>query len=97
MGAKYKRPNIATVELETAGTQYEYQYPEDATKMHISSRLGGELKLAFVDGSIGDGVYKTIPAGSTGFWLDMFLSDSKTTMFVTSSESNDVLEVLFYQ
>jgi uncharacterized protein YaiE (UPF0345 family) len=81
---------VAEVAMTTANTEYSYAVPVGTKKIHFGARAANALRLYSTSGG---STYKTIPAGSTGFWIDV-AEFRGLTLYVQSPDASVVLEVL---
>jgi len=88
-----REPTIINLAMATKDTEYSQVIPEGTTKLQIRSRNMNDIKLAYVEGE-SDTNFITIPAGSTGKYLENFEMNDKT-LYVQFADGAvaDVLEI----
>lgn len=85
-------PSLSNLNMPTAGTEYSFSLTAGTKQFEIRSRASGKLQLAFASGESGT-TFVTIWPGNAYKEIGLLLSDV-LAVYVQSSRSNDVLEIL---
>jgi len=88
-----REPTIINLAMAIKDTEYSQVIPNGTTKLLIRSRNSNDIKLSYTDGESGT-KFITIPAGSTGKWIEALELNGKTLyMQYADGESADVAEI----
>lgn len=87
-----KVPAVTNLSMPTAGTEYSFALPANSKRILFKSRNYGKLRFAFISG---DSVSTYISIAPGAVFTEVNVNPVNTiTLYVNSSVTNDILEIL---
>lgn len=88
-----KTPNIQNVSLPVAGTEYSFTIPAGSVYCEFISQECGKLQFAFT-ATESSTKYRTVWPGNEYIINNLDSSNGAITVYVQSTKTNDVLEIV---
>lgn len=88
-------PEVSTVTLTTANTEYEFKFPMDTKKVKIQARTAVDVKVGTANGSVNgaspSGPYFTMKSGTVLTEEDL---DFSGIVYLANASAGTIVEIL---